>query len=150
MGGLLILTSFVLSPSVVTVPGTDWVEPTPIWLTISMPTGSRKTTVYQFRRRLLQDIRQAAGCSGRLCTITVSYVITVILLINLIHIGYCHNSLHSLCPKCAVYSVMCYVPVTITVYGPASRVRLWLYRFLREGNGRLITAIAYECIFQIT
>ena len=48
LGGLLILTSFVISPAAVTVPGTDWVEPALIWLTISMPTGSRKTTVYQF------------------------------------------------------------------------------------------------------
>lgn len=46
LGGLLILTSFVLSPAVIKVPGTDWVEPTLIWLTINMPTGSHKTTVY--------------------------------------------------------------------------------------------------------
>ena len=65
LGGLLLLTSFVLSPCVVKVPGTDWVEPSLLWLTISMPTGSRKTTVYQFMRRLLQDVRRAAGCSGR-------------------------------------------------------------------------------------
>ena len=62
LGGLLILTSFVLSPSVIKVPGTDWVEPTLIWLTINMPTGSRKTTVYQFLLRILQQIRQAIHC----------------------------------------------------------------------------------------
>ena len=67
LGGLLILTSFVLSPAVVQVPGLDWVEPALIWLTISMPTGSRKTTVYQFLRRLLQNIRETAGCTGA-CT----------------------------------------------------------------------------------
>ena len=65
LGGLLILTSFVVSPAVVTVPGTDWVEPTLIWLTISMPTGSRKTTVYQFLKRMLQDIRREAKCKGK-------------------------------------------------------------------------------------
>lgn len=70
LGELLILTSFVISPAVVTVPQTDWVEPTFIWLTISMPTGSRKITVYQFLRGLLQDIRQAARCSGT-CTLVV-------------------------------------------------------------------------------
>ena len=59
LGGLLILTSFVLSPAVVTVPGTDWVEPTLLWLTNSMPTGSRKT-IYQFLRQLLQEIRDKA------------------------------------------------------------------------------------------
>ena len=64
LGGLLILTSYSISPSVVSVPGTDWMEPTLLWLTISMPTGSRKTTVYQFLRELLQDIRNEAQCSG--------------------------------------------------------------------------------------
>lgn len=64
LSGLLVLTSFVISPAVVEVPGTDWVEPALIWLTISMPTGSRKTTVYQFLRALLQDIRQNAKCTG--------------------------------------------------------------------------------------
>ena len=58
LGGLLILTSFAISPAVIKVPGTDWVEPTLIWLTISMPTGSRKTTVYQFLLKILQQIRQ--------------------------------------------------------------------------------------------
>lgn len=66
LGGLLILTSFVLSPAVVTVPGTDWVEPTLLWLTISMLTGSRKTTIYQFLRQLLQEIREKAQCSGNM------------------------------------------------------------------------------------
>ena len=64
LGGLLILTSFIISPSVISVPGTDWIEPALIWLTISMPTGSRKTTIYQFLRKILQDIRHMAGCTG--------------------------------------------------------------------------------------
>ena len=68
LAGLLILTSFVLSPSVISVPGTEWTEPALIWLTVCMPTGSRKTTVYQFLRGLLQEIREAAGCTGR-CTV---------------------------------------------------------------------------------
>ena len=68
MGGLLILTSYVISPTVIQVPGTDWVEPALIWLTISMPTGSRKTTVYQFLRGLLHDIRQKAQCTGKYST----------------------------------------------------------------------------------
>ena len=41
----LIITSFILSPRVVKVTGTDWVEPTLLWLTSSMPTGSRKTNI---------------------------------------------------------------------------------------------------------
>jgi hypothetical protein len=64
LGGLLILASFAISPSVVTVPGTDWMETTLIWLTISMPTGSRKTTVYRFLKSLLQEMRVEAKCKG--------------------------------------------------------------------------------------
>ena len=66
LGGLLINTSFVMSPAVVKVPGTSWVEPVLVWLTISMPTGSRKTTIYQFLRELLQRVRCAAKCKGQL------------------------------------------------------------------------------------
>lgn len=64
LGGLLILTSLVISPAEVVVPNTDWVEPVLTWLTISMPTGSRKTTVYQFLQGLLQSIREATRCTG--------------------------------------------------------------------------------------
>lgn len=63
LGGLLILTSFVLSPSAVSVPGTDWVEPALIWLTISMPTGSRKSTVHQYLIQLLRDMKKKV-CRG--------------------------------------------------------------------------------------
>ena len=66
LGGLMILTSFVLSPTTVAVPGRDWEEPMLLWLTISMPTGSRKTTLYQFLRQILENIRQSAGCTGKL------------------------------------------------------------------------------------
>jgi hypothetical protein len=66
LGGLLILTSFIISPAVIEVPGTDWKEPILLWITISMPTGSRKTTIYQFLRGLLQKIGQAAHCEGKL------------------------------------------------------------------------------------
>ena len=70
LGGLLLITSFIISPAVVKVPGTDWEEPALVWLTISMPTGSRKTTIYQFLRRLLQRIRQQAQCKGTFVTFT--------------------------------------------------------------------------------
>ena len=70
LGGLLLITSFIISPAVVKVPGTDWEEPALVWLTISMPTGSRKTTIYQFLRRLLQRVRQQAQCKGTFVTFT--------------------------------------------------------------------------------
>lgn len=65
LGGLLILTSFIISPAVVKIPETDWIESTLIWLTISMPTGSRKTTVYQFLKGLMEDVRDKVGCKGK-------------------------------------------------------------------------------------
>ena len=66
LGGLLIITSFVMSPAIVKVPGTNWVEPVLVWLTISMPTGSRKTTIYQFLREILHRVRCDAQCKGQL------------------------------------------------------------------------------------
>ena len=54
LGGLIILTSFIICPATVKVP---WDEPTLVWLTISMPTGSRKTTIYIFLM-LLRKIRK--------------------------------------------------------------------------------------------
>ena len=69
LGGLLIITSFIISPAVVTVPGTSWVEPALIWLTISMPTGSRKTTIYQFLRDIVTKIRRRCQCKGELMNI---------------------------------------------------------------------------------
>ena len=64
LGGLIILTSFVISPATVKVPNTPWDEPTLIWLVISMPTGSRKTTIYRFLRMLLKRIHERAQCKG--------------------------------------------------------------------------------------
>ena len=64
LGGLLILSSYMISPALVAVPDTDWSEPTLVWLIINMPTGSRKTTVYQFLRNLLQDIRKESECTS--------------------------------------------------------------------------------------
>lgn len=74
LSGFLILTSHLMSPAVVKVPKKEWVEPALIWLTISMPTGSRKTTVYQFLRRLLQDIRDKAKCTGIFSNVRQSIV----------------------------------------------------------------------------
>ena len=57
LGGLIILTSFIISPATVKVPNTPWDELTLLRLTISVPTGSRKTTSYKFLRMLLRKIR---------------------------------------------------------------------------------------------
>ena len=51
----------MLSPSVVKVPGTDWTEPVHAWLTVSMPTGSGKSTLFQHLYSMMQEIRVMCG-----------------------------------------------------------------------------------------
>ena len=55
------LGSFVLSPATVVVPGTDWAEPVLVWLTISMPTGSGKSTLFRHLHSILQHVRASTG-----------------------------------------------------------------------------------------
>ena len=61
--GYIVLGRFVLSPSVVNVPGTDWTEPVLVWLTVSMPTGSGKSTLFRHLYSLIQETRSACGVS---------------------------------------------------------------------------------------
>lgn len=56
-GGLLLLVSHCLSHSIVTVPGTNWVEPVLLWLTICMPTGSGKTPLFTFLNDIINKVR---------------------------------------------------------------------------------------------
>lgn len=59
--GYLILGSFVLSPSSIKVPNTDWEEPILLWMTVAMPTGSGKSTLFRYLYNLLQKIRSITG-----------------------------------------------------------------------------------------
>ena len=59
--GYLILCSFALSPASMRVPHTDWEEPVLLWLTISMPTGSGKSTLFRYLYDLMQHVRTLAG-----------------------------------------------------------------------------------------
>ena len=47
----------MLSPSSVRVPSTDWCEPVLLWLTVSMPTGSGKSTLFRHLYSLLEKVR---------------------------------------------------------------------------------------------
>ncbi len=47
----------MLSPAVVEVPGTDWVEPVLVWMTIAMPTGSGKLTLFRHIYKNLGALR---------------------------------------------------------------------------------------------
>ena len=58
LSGLLILISFFLSHSVVEVPRTDWVEPVILWLTIGMPTGSGKSSLFNYLLGILREVRR--------------------------------------------------------------------------------------------
>ena len=48
----------MLSPSSVRVPSTDWCEPVLLWLTVSMPTRSGKSTLFRHLYSLLEKVRQ--------------------------------------------------------------------------------------------
>ena len=55
--GYIVLGSFVVSPSIVKVPTTDWTEPVLAWLTVSMPTGSGKSTLFRHLYSMVKEIR---------------------------------------------------------------------------------------------
>ena len=63
--GLVTVTSFLLSPAEVHVPGTEWHEPVLVWLSVNMPTGSSKSSLYQFLLNLVTAIRNECGCTVR-------------------------------------------------------------------------------------
>ena len=65
LSGYVILTSYMLSPSVVTVPGSSWEEPVLVWLTICMPTGSGKSVLFKHVISLLQTIRKECGLTNK-------------------------------------------------------------------------------------
>lgn len=61
--GYLILGSYILSPAIVEVPCTDWCEPILLWLTVCMPTGSGKSTLFRHLVDLLRVIQQQCRVS---------------------------------------------------------------------------------------
>ena len=61
--GYLVLAGYVISPSTVKIPDTDWAEPVLLWFTVAMPTGSGKSTLFRYLFNQLQQIRSLAGVS---------------------------------------------------------------------------------------
>lgn len=61
LGGLVTLTSYMVSPAVVKVPGTEWAERVPVWIAINMPTGSTKSALYQYMHNILVCVRAKCG-----------------------------------------------------------------------------------------
>lgn len=50
-----------MSHASVSVPGTDWVEPILLWISIGMPTGSGKSPLYKFLLGVLRKSRVRLG-----------------------------------------------------------------------------------------
>lgn len=61
--GLIVITSFAMSHSLVEVQGTDWMEPVLVWIAICMPTGSGKSACCKLLTKLIEDA-QSSVCSG--------------------------------------------------------------------------------------
>ena len=57
----MILTSFMISPAIVKVSGTHWSERALVWLCINMPTGSAKSSLYQYLHDILAEVRKRCG-----------------------------------------------------------------------------------------
>ena len=57
------MTASAMSHAVVSVPGTEWVEPVYSWVLISMPTGSGKSILVKY----LMTFLEKAGRQGRQC-----------------------------------------------------------------------------------
>ena len=55
LSGYIIIGSCILSPSIVMIDDTDWREPILVWLTICMPTGSRKSSLFRHLFNILQN-----------------------------------------------------------------------------------------------
>ena len=55
LAGILLIVSFAMSHSVVEVENTDWVEPILLWISVCMPTGSRKSSLCKWLRQIVED-----------------------------------------------------------------------------------------------
>ena len=61
--GFIALTSHVISPAVVTIPDINWSEPTLVWMSINIPTGSGKFSLYKYLYDMTFEIRKRSGCT---------------------------------------------------------------------------------------
>ena len=61
LSGLITITAYCMSHSIVEVEDTEWFEPVIVWISICMPTGSGKTSLCKFLQKLLTETRSACG-----------------------------------------------------------------------------------------
>ena len=64
LAGLIFIVSFSMSHSVVNVEDTDWNEPVLVWLSICMPTGCGKSSLYKYLHCLVNDTHIQCGQDG--------------------------------------------------------------------------------------
>ena len=55
------MVAFAMSHACVSVPGTEWVEPVLLWVSIGMPTDSGKSPLFKYLLTLLQKARDRCG-----------------------------------------------------------------------------------------
>ena len=58
LSGLMVIMSFMLAHSNVDVHRTEWMEPVILWVSIGMPTGSGKSSLFNYFMGLLHDVRK--------------------------------------------------------------------------------------------
>jgi len=56
--GLILLVSFFISHSETCVENTSWVEPAIVWLTVGMPTGTGKSSIFKYLLKVVNLVRQ--------------------------------------------------------------------------------------------
>jgi len=56
--GLILLVSFFISHSETCVKNTSWVEPAIVWLTVGMPTGTGKSSIFKYLLKIVNLVRQ--------------------------------------------------------------------------------------------
>ena len=61
----MVVTSFTMSHATIKIPGTEWVEPIILWISIGMPTGSGKSPLYKFLLGLLRKARAKVGLNEK-------------------------------------------------------------------------------------
>lgn len=61
LAGVITAVSFVMSNSVVEVEDKEWIEPVILWNLICMPTGSGKSSLCKFLRKILDMARANCG-----------------------------------------------------------------------------------------
>ena len=61
--GFIILVSFFISHSETCVENTSWVEPAIVWITVGMPTGSGKSSIFKYLLKIVNLVRKKVKVS---------------------------------------------------------------------------------------